>query len=178
MTETLFNVFEEMLSEQGYIGREDKIVDASFVEAPRQRNSREENKKIKEGEIPDEWKDNPHKLSQKDVDARWTKKNDENFYGYKNHIKVDKKSKLIESYHVSSASEHDSQALEKLLIKDEQKDAGQSFYADSAYTGPDQEKVITGAKMKNCYPQHWHCKGNNGNWSNESYLQYVQVHSA
>ena len=150
MTETLFNVFEELLLEQGYIGREGKIADASFVEVPRQRNNREENKKIKEGEIPDEWKDNPHKLSQKDTDARWTKKNDENFYGYKNHIKVDKKSKLIESYHVSSASEHDSQALENLLIKDEQKDAGQSFYADSAYTGPDQEKVIAGAKMKNC----------------------------
>jgi CRP-like cAMP-binding protein len=34
------------------------------------------------------------KLAQKDVDARWTKKNDESFYGYKNHVGVDKAHKL------------------------------------------------------------------------------------
>jgi hypothetical protein len=37
----------------------------------------------------------PHKLSQKDVDARWTKKNNAVFYGYKNHVKADTKTKLI-----------------------------------------------------------------------------------
>jgi len=30
-----------------------------------------------------------------DIDARWTKKNNEKFYGYKNHAKVDSKSKFI-----------------------------------------------------------------------------------
>jgi hypothetical protein len=47
-------------------------VDATFVDAPRQRNSRDENKTIKEGEIPTEWKkpENVHKLEQKDTDAR------------------------------------------------------------------------------------------------------------
>ena len=45
-------------------------MDASFVEVPRQRNSREENKVIKEGEIPETWKEDKHKLSQKDKDAK------------------------------------------------------------------------------------------------------------
>ena len=47
-----------------------KIIDASFVEVPRQRNSREENKQIKAGEIPARFEENPHVYSQKDTDAR------------------------------------------------------------------------------------------------------------
>jgi len=51
------------------------MADASFVEFPCQRNTREENKHIKEtGTAPEEWKVKPHKLAQKDIDARWTKK--------------------------------------------------------------------------------------------------------
>jgi IS5 family transposase len=58
--------------------------------------------------VPQQWKENPHKLAQKDVDARWTKKNNNVFYGYKSHIKADTKTKLIEEYIVTDASMHDS----------------------------------------------------------------------
>lgn len=123
------------------------MVDASFVEAPRQRNTREENKQIKEtGQAPENWLNNPHKLCQKDVDARWTKKNNTNYYGYKNHIKADIKTKLIEEYIVTDASVHDSQPIEQLLTE---KDRGQPLYADSAYTGEEQEKVYTNKKVVN-----------------------------
>src|ERR1700677_4507656 len=94
----LFDLFKGKLEALGLIIHEGTIVDASFVEVPRQRNSREENKQIKDGEVPKEWKDNENKLEQKDVDARWTKKNGVSFYGYKNHAKCDEKSKLITSY--------------------------------------------------------------------------------
>ena len=109
------------------------LMSASWrIEAPRQRNTREENKHIKEtGTVPEAWKENPHKLCQKDTDARWTKKNEVVFYGYKNHIKSDTKTKLIEKFEVTDASVHDSQPVEGLL---EEKDAGQPFYADSPYT--------------------------------------------
>jgi IS5 family transposase len=147
IVEKLFDKFHDELEKQGYIGNEGKIVDASFVEAPRQRNSREENKEIKEGNIPEDWQDNPHKLSQKDTDARWTKKNNETHYGYKDHLKTDNKSKLIDKYKVTDASVHDSQPLDDLL---EEKDADQSFHADSAYTGEEQEKTIAKKKMQNC----------------------------
>jgi len=146
-TEELFNTFEELLESKGYIGKEGKIVDASFVEVPRQRNSREENKQIKEGKVPDEWLDNPHKLSQKDIDARWTKKNNETFYGYKNHVKGDQKSKLIEKYKVTDASVHDSTPAPDIM---DEKDAEQDMYGDSAYTGPTVEAAIIKNKMKNC----------------------------
>jgi IS5 family transposase len=142
----LFQIFEELLEREGYIGKEGKIVDASFVEVPRQRNSREENKQIKEGKVPEDWLGNPHKLSQKDTDARWTKKNNESHYGYKNHIKGDQKSKLIEKYAVTDASVHDSKPVTNLL---EEKDADQPLYGDSAYTGPLVEEAISKNKMKN-----------------------------
>lgn len=146
LVDKLFAVFLKSLEKANLVGKEGRMVDASFVEVPRQRNSREENEKIKEGEVPGEWEDNPNKLAQKDIDARWTKKNNQTFYGYKDHVKVDEKSKLILGYKVTDASVHDSQALEDLLGK---KDKGQPLYADSAYTGEAQEQVIKKAKMIN-----------------------------
>lgn len=143
----LFKIFNETLDSAGVFANEGKMVDASFVEAPRQRNTREENKHIKEtGTAPDAWKEKPHKLCQKDTDARWAKKNNAVFYGYKNHIKSDTKTKLIEKFEVTDASVHDSQPVEGLL---EEKDAGQPFYADSAYTGEEQEKIYEKKKVVN-----------------------------
>ena len=133
LTESLFKRFEEELVKLNLIVNEGKIIDASFVEAPRQRNTKEENAHIKEeGTAPESWKESPGKLAQKDIDARWTKKNNQTYYGYKNHTKVDSKSKLICNYVVTDASVHDSQALDHLL---EEKDKGEELYADSAYTG-------------------------------------------
>jgi IS5 family transposase len=139
LVDKLFDKFLRSLEKANLVGKEGRMVDASFVEAPRQRNSREENQNIKDGLVPEGWEDNPNKLAQKDLDARWTKKNDQTFYGYKDHVKVDKKSKLILGYEVTDASVHDSQPLGDLLSK---KDKGQPLYADSAYTGEEQEKAI------------------------------------
>src|SRR5512138_1180769 len=46
----LFEEFETFLREKGFSARKGQIIDASIVEAPRQRNSREENRQIKEGQ--------------------------------------------------------------------------------------------------------------------------------
>ena len=110
----LFALFNETLRSRGLLPKDGHIVDATFVEVPRQRNSREENAEIKAGRIPEGWKDDAKMLSHKDLDARWTKKNAQSFYGYKNHVKVDAASKLIESAVVTDAAVHDSQALEDL----------------------------------------------------------------
>ena len=45
----LFEKFTSLLETHGLIANKGKIIDASFVEAPRQRNSREKNKEIKQG---------------------------------------------------------------------------------------------------------------------------------
>ena len=74
-----------------------------------------------------------------------TKKTRKHFTAKKNHAKVDTKSKFINTYTVTDASVHDSQALDNLLDK---KDEGQILHADSAYTGEEQEKTIEKYKMK------------------------------
>lgn len=137
--EKIFEEFTLFLESKELIVNEGKMIDASFTVAPRQRNTKEENKMIKEGRGDELWNEKPKKKSHKDIDARWTKKNGETFYGYKNHAKVDAKSKLIDNYVVTDASVHDSQALDTLLTE---KDKGQALYADSAYTGEEQEKTI------------------------------------
>ena len=97
---------------------------------PKQRNSRKVNEQIKAGNIPEGWQDQPYKLSQKDTDARWTKKNNVAYYGYKNHVKVDSGSKLVITYSITDTSVHDSQELLGLLS-----DKDKSLHADSAYCG-------------------------------------------
>jgi len=142
----LFELFGDLLEKHGLIAHEGKIIDASFVEAPRQRNKREENQQIKEGQVPEAWDENPNKKRQKDVDAKWTKKNNETHFGYKNHAKVDNKHKFIDKDKTTDASVHDSQALDDLL---DEKDENQDLWADSAYTGEKQETTIKKYKVKN-----------------------------
>ena len=144
LEETLFEQFRGYLDSLGLYVNAGKMIDASFVEVPRQRNTKEENQAIKEGKGDALWKDNPHKKSQKDIDARWTKKNDETFYGYKNHTKSDTKSKLIDTYEVTSAEVHDSQPTKDLLREE---DKGQELYADSAYIGETIDTVLKDNEM-------------------------------
>jgi IS5 family transposase len=137
MIEKLFSHLDKQLDKDGIIVHKGKLVDASIVEVPVQRNSREENKELKEGNIPQEWEEN--KLRQKDTAARWTTKNGEDYFGYKNHVKADGKTKIITGYRVTPANVHDSEVIEELLDKKE--DGGQPLYADSAYRSQAIEKI-------------------------------------
>ena len=52
--ELLFVLFSRELDSRGIGTHKGTIVDATFVDASKQRNSREENKQVKNGEIPKE----------------------------------------------------------------------------------------------------------------------------
>ena len=146
----LFEEFDAFLEEKGFSARKGQIIDASIVEAPRQRNSRDENRQIKAGQSPEDWSE--QKKRQKDIDARWTKKNGQNYYGYKNHIDVDVKHKLIRDYEVTPASVHDSHVFEDLLDED---NSSRDVWADSAYRS--EEKLEELKKRK--YRGHLQRKG-------------------
>ena len=146
LVEKLFDLFLKELKNLNLVVSEGKIIDASFVEVPRQRNKKEENDQIKNGDIPKSFDENINKKAQKDTDARWTQKNNVNYFGYKNHIKIDSKSKIITKFKVTDASVHDSQVIDKLLDED---DRNQELYADSAYTGKKQEQVLSDKGVKN-----------------------------
>ena len=145
LIEVLFERFHEQLALQGYIAKAGQMIDATFIEVPRQRNRRKENAQIKAGEIPSEWKEEiaKPKLCQKDLDARWTKKNHENHYGYKNHINADQEHKLVHSYKITDASVHDSQVFEELLDHSlEDNNKKRAIYADSAYRSKEKEQQL------------------------------------
>jgi transposase, IS5 family len=130
LIEVLFERFEECLRESGYEAKGGQIIDATIIPVPIQRNTREENKVIKGGETPSEWANQPHKLAQKDTDARWTQKNGESYFGYKNHINIDVEYEFIRCYSITDASVHDSQALGSVIDPD---NSGEELWADSAY---------------------------------------------
>ena len=131
----------EELREQGLLGNTGAmILDGSFVEAPKQRNTREENQLIKQGRGGELWNDQPAKKRQKDVDARWTKKNNEVHYGYKIHALADASSKFLIHNVATPANVHDSKALNWVL--NEEEDEGRVLYADSAYAGKELEEIV------------------------------------
>jgi transposase, IS5 family len=119
----LFELFHAQLAAQGLIGQQGKIVDATFVEAPRPRAARQPG--------------HPPAARQQDADARWTEQGGQAHYGYKNHAKADALSKIVEDYTVTPANVHDSQRLDELAAPGDR-----VIYADSAYSGaPNAEKL-------------------------------------
>lgn len=87
--------------------------------------------------LPAELQDNSHLAAQKDTDTRWTKKNNEKHFGYKNHISVDVAHKLIRGFACTHAAAHDSRQLETLLPPHSSRDV----WADSAYGSEEKEEV-------------------------------------
>jgi len=144
LSKKLFELFTHTLINNRVIAREGSIVDASFVNVPRQRNSREENDAIKQGNTPESFEENPAMSAQKDTDARWTTKNNEKHFGYKNHVNADAATKLITKFTTSSASLHDSQALEEIVNQHDKR-----LFADSAYTGKTIQGYLNFKNVKN-----------------------------
>ena len=138
LTKKLFNQFDRYLRNNGFAAQKGQIIDASIVAAPKQRNSREDNKRINKGDIPEEW--NQAKRRQKDTDARWVKKMGKNHFGYKNHINIDVKNKLIRDYEVTDAATHDSHVFDDLL---DDTNTSRDVYADSAYRSKDRSKILS-----------------------------------
>lgn len=137
LIDKLFKQFDGFLHENGFSAQKGQIVDASIVAIPRQRNTKDENKSIKNGDVPEDWGEN--KKRQKDTDARWIKKNGINHFGYKNHIDIDVKHKLIRNYEVTPASVHDSNVFEELL---DENNSSRDVWADSAYGSAEKRDAI------------------------------------
>ena len=139
LIDKLFRRFDEQLWQSGLVPKGGQIIDASLVSVPKNRNTRDENRQIKEGQTPEGWDEQPNMKRQKDEDARWTKKHGKSHYGYKNHINIDKAHKLIRRYAVTDASVHDSQMFDEVL---DEENSGRSVWADSAYRSEAREEPL------------------------------------
>lgn len=151
----LFRRFDEALRATGFLAMSGQIVDATIVAAPKQRNTLEEKKAIKDGRIPEAWKGKPAKLAQKDRDARWTVKYTKAkpredgstpavdlaipAFGYKNHVAVDRAFGLIRSWTASDAAAHDGARLEEVL---DRANTASDVWADTAYRSAKNEAML------------------------------------
>ena len=128
--EVLFERFDAALAAAGFLAMSGQIIDASIVAAPKQRNTDGEKRDIKEGRIPAAWANKPAKLRQKDRDARWTVKYTKAkpsadgaprvdlavpAFGYKNHVGIDRRHRLIRRWTVTDAARHDGALLPELI---------------------------------------------------------------
>jgi IS5 family transposase len=133
-----------------------QLVDATIVAAPKQRNSKAEKQAIKEGRIPEGWKDKPAKLRQKDRDARWTikctkaKPREDGqpqvdlaipSFGYQNHVGADRRHRLIRTWRVTDAAAHAGARLGELL---DPNNTASEVWADSAYRSKKNEELLEG----------------------------------
>ncbi len=132
--EALFEIVGQQLAAAGFKARGGQIVDATFITVPKTDLDKDEKETIKDGQKPEHWSDK--QAAHKDTDARWTKKHDRAFYGYKAHINADQKHKLIRTIQVTPANVDDRAPLEDLLDgSDARKREGQTVHADRGYHG-------------------------------------------
>ena len=143
LSKKLFDIFTKNLTTSGVVAKEGTLVDASFIRVPKQRNKRSDNADIKKGAIPLEFAKNKNILSQKDCNARWVTKYKTREFGYKDHISVDQKTKVIINYTVTPSSTHDSQAIKDLIDKNDN-----ILYADSAYKSNKIETYLKDTNVK------------------------------
>ena len=130
--QVLFQAYEAALTKAGFLAMGGQIIDATVVAAPKQRNSEGEKAEIKAGRIPETWKDKLAKLAQKDRDARWTVKFSNAkpaadgskridiavpAFGYKNHLGIDRRHRLIRAWLATDAVRSDGAQLPNLVLK-------------------------------------------------------------
>jgi len=129
----IFDWFASQIENAGYKAQEGQIIDASFI--PTHKPTGKHQKQFAE-EIPL----TKAQASQIDRDATFTKKGKETHHGYKNHIQIDKKYKIIRKSKVTTASTHDSREFANLL--DQEGNDNNNVWADSAYRSEESEKML------------------------------------
>lgn len=137
----VMKAFDRQLRKKGYVPMSGRIVDASLVPAPKQRNTEAERAAIKEGKSAKEiWPDAPNKAAQKDTNARWTLKVGGKVryrpdgtplpmiatpvFGYKSHISIDRRFGFIRESMVTSASAADGRRRQRLSLPAKREMAG------------------------------------------------------
>ena len=112
-SETVFDAVNRQLGKHGYLARGGQMIDTSIVQVPMQSLSKQDKAIADQKAMPVEW--TPAKRRQKDLDARWTKKHNKSYFGYKLSANIDKRCKLIRKIKVSTASENDTLHFDDVL---------------------------------------------------------------
>lgn len=152
-SESIFDAVNHQLAKHGFIARGGQMIDASFVQVPKQSLNKEEKAIVAQDAMPADWK--PAKRRQKDTDARWTKKHGKSYFGYKLSANADKRYKLIRKIKISTASEHDTLHFEEVL---DPANTSRDVYADKGYVDGGREARLRGQGWR----MHIQRKGHKG----------------
>ena len=134
-----------MLIPQEHVAREvgkTAIIDSSYMDVDITKRTAEEHKAIKDGTYVPTYGGTDSYLSesQKDDSATFSKKRNQNHYGYKYHALVDSGSKLIFNFTLTPGHVHDSQKTLDLCKSSDFKFL--ELYGDSGYAGEKYEIAL------------------------------------
>ena len=142
----LFERFDRLLHDRGYLAMGGQIVDATVIEARRPRLTVAEKATIREGGTPAGW--SKARTRQIDRDGRWTIKRGKKapppqrvqrqaiseiavpVFGYKNHLGIDRAHGFIRRFTVTHAARHDGSQLGAVL---DPRNTASGVWADTAY---------------------------------------------
>jgi IS5 family transposase len=112
LQDRLLQMLNTQLEAAGYLVRRTTLVDATLIESSRKRP---DHQVALEGKAPD-------------ADARYTRKNNQRYYGYKAHVSADGDNQLVCRAKITPANVDDSQVFDELI-------AGptEAVYADKIY---------------------------------------------
>jgi len=127
LADKIWDELQKQIEEKGFEIQKGHVQDARFIQAPPgKKNSGMENR-------------GRQAKTSRSKDGTWTKKNNKSYFGFKKHVKVELKTKIIREVAVTTASTHDNEI--DLLSP------GEIGYRDKAYTGV-KTKALGNASMK------------------------------
>lgn len=100
LVKPLFEDLKLQIENAGYLPRGGQIIDAIIVEAPVRKNAAQD-------DDDDNNSTSPAQKRQRNRDGHWTRKHGKSFFGYKDHINVDNKHKLIQCWEATPANQHE-----------------------------------------------------------------------
>jgi IS5 family transposase len=135
------------------------MVDASITDTPRQpkgKTTYEVAIDRHEEERKEEEKDKEEKSMKLikqvqpgvDTEARWLKKSGKLRYGYKRHISTEDEG-LVLAVHTTTANEHDSKGLKKIVKKTPKRNMKKGILGDKGFKVPDNDKLLKDEGIKN-----------------------------
>jgi IS5 family transposase len=125
LDEKLFAEILHQIDARGLVLRRGTLIDASLIPA-----AVKPPKPPKDPLPPGPDGREPSKLvnSERDADARWTKKGGKRYFGYKAHVGIDQGSAIIRRSKLTDAAVNDTVPADELICGDEK-----AVYADQAY---------------------------------------------
>ena len=154
--EVVFERFDAALAAAGFLAMSGQIIDASIVAAPKQRNTDGEKRDINQGRghSGSAGGQAGQAAAEADRDARWTVKYTKAkpstdgaprvdlavpAFGYKNHVGIDRRYRLIRRWTVTDAARHDGGLLPELI---DINNTASEVWADTAYRSQANEKFL------------------------------------